>query len=131
MLGLGRSLVDYEFRARLQDCLLAHAAELLRRNLSVVIEFGSWHRHERDVIRQVAARENANSELHFLKAPLEELVRRVRARGGPEAEALASNVLLKDFTQFEEPSSEEIALFDRYVGPDDEWPGNPPLLERS
>jgi len=89
--------------------------------LGVVIEFGSWHRHERDAIRHVAIRENIRSELHFLKAPLEELVRRVRTRGGPEDEALISNVLLKDFAQFEEPSAEEIALFDGYVGPDDEW----------
>ena len=117
VLGLGRSLVDFEFWIRLQDCLLAHASELLRRKLSVVIEFGSWHREERERIRQVAAREGAKSELHFVNAPLDELVRRVRARGGPHAEALATNVLLKDYGKFEEPTPAEIARFDRYVGP--------------
>lgn len=121
VLGLGRSLVDFEFRIRLQDCLLAHAGELLRRNMSVVIEFGSWHREERERIRQVAAREGAKSELHFVKAPLDELVRRVRARGGSDAETLATNVLLKDYGKFEEPIPEEIASFDRYVGPGDDW----------
>jgi len=121
VLGLGRSLVDFEFRVRLQDCLLVHAGELLRRKLSVVIEFGSWHREERERIREVAAREGAPSELHFVNAPLDELVRRVRARGGPHAEALATTVLLKDYGKFEEPTPAEIARFDRYVGPNDEW----------
>jgi predicted kinase len=121
VVGLGQSLVDYEFRVKLQDCLLGHAAELLRRNLSVVVEFGSWHRQEREAVRLVAARQNATCELHFVKAPLEELVRRVRARGGPDAEALVTNVLLRDWQKFEEPSPAEIALFDRYVGPEDEW----------
>lgn len=118
IVGLGLSLVDYEFRFKLQDCMLAHAGELLRCGTSVVVEFGSWSPDERETIRQVAVREGAGTELHFLDAPLDELVRRVRARGGPDAEALASQVLLGSSDQFERPTPEEIALFDRYVGPD-------------
>jgi predicted kinase len=121
VIGLGLSLVDYDFRIRLQQCLLSHAAALLRCNVSVVVEFGSWHRQEREAIREVAARENATAELHFVNAPLDELVRRVRARGGPECEALVTGVLLKDSAKFEEPSPAEISLFDRYVGPNDDW----------
>jgi predicted kinase len=121
VVGLGKSLVDYEFRVKLQDCLLAHAATLLRSGVSVVIEFGSWHRREREAIREVATREGAVCELHFLDAPIDELSRRVRSRGGPEAEALARDVLLKQFHNFERPSPEEIAAFDRYVAPNAEW----------
>jgi hypothetical protein len=121
VVGLGMSLVDYEFRVKLQSCLLAHAGELLRRGLSVVIEFGSWSRAEREAIRQVGAREGAAVELHFVNAPLDELVRRVRARGGPALEALASKVLLEESYRFEHPGDEEIASFDRYVGPDEAW----------
>jgi predicted kinase len=117
--GLGMSLVDYVFRPKLQDVLLAHAGELLRRGLSVVIEFGSWHREERERIRQVAVAAGARTELHFLDAPLDELVRRVRQRGGPAAEELATTVLLPHHQRFEKPAREEAALFDRYVGPDD------------
>jgi predicted kinase len=119
--GLGRSLIDYEFRIRLQNCLLTHAGKVLRAGLSVVVEFGSWHRAEREKIRQVAVREGALSELHFIDAPIEELARRVRLRGGAEAEALVTNVLLKDSDKFEKPSPEEMALFDRYVGPSGVW----------
>jgi predicted kinase len=120
--GLGLSLVDYEFRVKLQECLLAHAGKLLRCGLSVVIEFGSWSRAEREAIRQVATHEGATTELHFLDAPLEELVRRVRERGGPCADILASKVLLQQSTRFERPTPDEIAGFGRYFGPDDEWP---------
>ena len=121
VMALGMSLVDYEFRIKLQDCLLAHAGNVLRCGVNLVIEFGSWTREERVAIRQVAAREGATAELHFLNAPLDELVRRVRARGGPCAEILASKVLLQESARFEHPAPEEIALFDRYVGPNDNW----------
>jgi predicted kinase len=120
--GLGLSLVDYEFRVKLQGCLLAHAGQLLRCGLSVVIEFGSWSRAEREAIRQVAVRAGATSELHYLDAPLDELVRRVLERGGPCADILASKVLLQESSRFERPSADEIAGFDRYFGPADEWP---------
>ena len=120
VVGLGKSLVDYEFRMTLQECLLAHAATLLRAGLSVVIEFGSWSRRERETIRVVAVREKALTELHFLNAPIHELAARVRDRGGPDVQAL-SNVLLQDFGKFEQPSTDEILRFDRYFGPADEW----------
>ena len=120
VVGLGASLVDFEFRVRLQDCMLAHAARILRCGVSVVIEFGSWSRAEREAIRRVAVSEGAKVELQFLNAPLDELVRRVRVRGGPASRELV-DVLLRDAAKFERPSEEEAATFDRYVGPNDEW----------
>ena len=121
VVGLGRSLVDFEFRIKLQDVLLAHAGTLLRSGSSVVIEFGSWHRQEREAIRRVAVAVGARAELHFLDAPLDELVRRVRQRGGPDAEVLASSVLMKDSEKFEKPTGDETTLFDRYVDPETPW----------
>jgi predicted kinase len=116
----GVSLLDYGFRVKLQDCMLEHAARLLRCKLSVVIEFGSWHRHEREHIRQLAAREGAATELHFLNAPIPELADRVRARGGWDANALIT-VVLPTHERFEIPQPDETSRFDRYIGPDDEW----------
>jgi predicted kinase len=121
IVGLGISLVDYEFRFKLQDVMLAHAGKILRCGASTVVEFGSWAREERESIRQAAVQAGAVTELHFLDAPLDELVRRVRARGGPDAEALISQVLLGNSAAFERPTADEIALFDRYVGPEDAW----------
>ncbi|HKO92481.1 MAG TPA: ATP-binding protein [Polyangiaceae bacterium] len=121
IVGLGVSLVDFDFRVRLQNCMLPHAGRLLACGVSVAIEFGSWHREERERIRQVAIQQGARAELHFLDAPLDELVRRVRARGGPDAELLASRVLLQESGRFERPAPEEAGLFDRYFGPDQVW----------
>jgi predicted kinase len=115
------SLVDYEFRPKLQDCLLEHAEQLWQRGVSVVIEFGSWHREEREAIRRAAVRRGATTELHYLDAPIDELVRRVRARAEADAEALATNVLQENAWRFESPTEEEIARFDRYLGPGDDW----------
>ena len=120
--SFGMSLVeDYEFRFKLEKCLLLHAEALLRVGVGVVIEFGSWNRAEREQIRQMAQREGAAAELHFLNAPIDELVRRVRARGGPEVEFLTSKVLLEYAHQFEHPDQTEMAAFDRYFGPEDAW----------
>jgi predicted kinase len=120
--SFGMSLVeDYEFRFKLEKCLLLHAEALLRVGVGVVIEFGSWSRAERELIRQTALRVRATAELHFLNAPIDELVRRVRARGGPEVEFLTSKVLLEYSHRFEPPDPAEMTSFDRYFGPDDDW----------
>lgn len=118
---LGVSLVDYDFRFKLQRAMLGHAGEVLRGGASVIVEFGSWDRAERESIRRVAVERGASTELHFLDAPLEELVERVRKRGGADAETLVNPVLLQYSSKFERPTPDEIALFDRYVAPDGDW----------
>lgn len=111
------SLVDFEFRIRLQNHMIVHAETLLRAGVSVIVEFGSWSRTERETIRQAAVRAGVSTELHFVDAPLDELVRRVRERGGPDADVLADRILLKESGNFERPSPDEAACFNRYVGP--------------
>lgn len=118
IVGLDLSLVDYAFRFTLQDLMLEHAGNILRAGASVVIEFGTWSRAEREAVRQVGERAGATTELHFVDAPLDELARRVRARGGPDAEALVTDALLPSGDAFERPTADEIALYDRYVGPE-------------
>ena len=92
--------------------------------MSVVVEFGSWSRCEREAIRQIAVHTDAATELHFVDAPLPELARRVRERGGPDAKSLLEDVLLKFPDRFERPTADETALYDVYFGPDDR-----PLVE--
>lgn len=118
IVALGISLVDYDFRFRLEPQMLRHAEELLRAGLGIVVEFGSWGRAEREAIRQIAVRTGVEAELHFMDAPLEELVRRVRQRGGPDAGVLVDKVLLEYSGRFERPTEDEAARFDRYVAPD-------------
>ena len=119
--AVGISLVDYPPRFRLEPYLIQHAEQLLRAGVSVVAEFTSWSRKERDALRGVALRGGAVCDLHFLDAPLSELERRVRSRGGPYAKVLAEDVLLKLGHRFERPTEEEAALYHSYVGPADTY----------
>lgn len=116
--ALGVSLIDYEFRFRLEPQLLRHGEELLRAGVGVIVEFGSWARTEREAIRQIAVRTGALAELHFMDAPIEELIRRVRQRGGAHAPFLVDKVLLEYSSRFERPTASEAAEFSRYIGPD-------------
>ena len=121
LVAMGISLVDYSIRFRLQDHMIQHGETLLQAGVSVVVEFGSWSRHERDAIRQIAERTGAATELHFVDAPLAELARRVRERGGPDAKSLLEDVLLKFPEKFERPTADETTLYDLYFGPDDRY----------
>ncbi|RZJ10949.1 MAG: ATP-binding protein [Rubrivivax sp.] len=116
--ALGISLVDYPPRFRFEPHLLQHAEQLLGAGVSVIAEFATWSRRERDAIRDAARRCGAAAELHFVDAPLDELERRVRERGGPHAAILADEILRKLGHRFERPSDDEAATYDRYVGPD-------------
>ena len=122
LVAMGISLVDYPLRFRLQDHMIQHGETLLRAGVSVVVEFGSWSRCEREAIRQIAVHTNAATELHFVDAPLPELARRVRDRGGPDAKSLLEDVLLKFPEKFERPTTDETALYDVYFGSDDRRP---------
>jgi predicted kinase len=117
--ALGVSLIDYDFRFRLEPQMLRHGEELLRAGVGVIVEFGSWGRVDREAVRQIAVRTNAPAELHFMDAPMEELIRRVRQRGGVHAGFLVDKVLLEYSSKFERPTLDEAAAFDRYVGPDE------------
>jgi len=117
--ALGVSLIDYDFRFKLEPQMLRHAEGLLRAGVSVIIEFGSWARTERDAIRLVGIRTNAATELHFMDAPIEELAQRVHRRGGPHAAFLVGKVLLEYSGRFERPTEEEAGSYDRYCGPGD------------
>lgn len=117
--AMGISLVDYPPRFRFEPHLIRHAEHLLKAGTSVIAEFATWSRQERDAIRDAALRQGASVELHFVDASLDVLVRRVRERGGPHAEALAEDILVKLGHRFERPTPEEAASYARYVGPDD------------
>lgn len=119
LVAMGISLVDYSIRFRLQDHMIHHGETLLRAGVSVIVEFGSWARCERETIRQIAVHTDATTELHFVDAPLPELARRVRERGGPDAKSLLEDVLMKFPEKFERPTADETALYDTYFGPDE------------
>jgi len=111
----GLSLVDYEARFAIQPEVEASIPPLLASGHSVVAEFGSWTREERDRLRLLAAASGVPTELHFVDAAVAVCAARVRARGGLGAEALASDVIEGSAHLFERPSDEEAAEYDAFV----------------
>jgi predicted kinase len=87
------------------------AQQLLKLGISVIIEWGTWGRSERDVLREGARNLGAAVELHFLDAPVDELFRRAQLRA-MENPPMTREDLQKWSDGFERPTPEEMVLFD-------------------
>lgn len=113
--ALGSSPWDAPTRRKVELELWRLAQELLRLDLSVVLDFGLWARSERDEIRTAARRIGVAVELHFLDAPPEELWRRIDARNSQppwDSYPIRRSDLDGWLAIFEAPDSVELALFD-------------------
>jgi predicted kinase len=77
---LGADVWDEEFRVRLEHQLWALSQDLLAGGQSVILEWGHWARVERDEKRLAARALGVGVELHYLDAPLEELIERAERR---------------------------------------------------
>lgn len=112
---LGADVWDDEFRVRLERKLWTLAQELLALGQSVILEWGHWARAERDEKRLGARALGASVELHYLEAPLEELVERAERRTA-SGEWTAAPTTRAHFeawaTIFQPPDEEELRLFD-------------------
>ena len=115
---LGADLWDAEFRVRLEYQLWVLSQDLLARGQSVILEWGHWARVERDEKRLGARALGVGVELHYLDAPLEELIERAERRNA-SGEWTASPMTRAHFegwaTIFQPPDEEEILLFDKPV----------------
>jgi predicted kinase len=115
---LGHDVWDDEFRVRLEALLWALTQELLAQGQSVILDWGHWARLERDEKRLGARALGVGVELHYLHAPLEELIARAEQRNA-SAEWTASPIarahLEQWATTFQPPDEEEFLLFDEPV----------------
>lgn len=68
-------------RARIEKLQWHFAQRLLILKNIVIVEWGTWGRWERDILRVRARELGAAVELRYLSAPLEELFRRIQLRG--------------------------------------------------
>jgi predicted kinase len=113
---LGADVWDDDFRVRLERQLWVLAQDLLARGQSVILEWGHWARMERDEKRLAARALGVGVELHYLDAPLEELIERAERRNA-SGEWTASPMTRAHFemwaTGFQAPDEEEIGLFDK------------------
>ena len=117
---LGADVWDDAFRLRIERQLWALTQELLAQGQSVILEWGHWARIERDEKRLGARSLGVGVELHFLDAPLEELVERAdrRTTSGEWTAAPMTRAHFEAWvTLFQPPDEEELLLFDEPVLP--------------
>lgn len=112
MVALGLSVWDSGMRDRIEALQWAVATDLLRVGATVIIEWGTWARSERDHLRREAKALGSSVELCFLNVPLDELWRRIRARG-MEDPPIGRSDLEQWFGIFQAPAEEELRLYDR------------------
>jgi predicted kinase len=111
MNGLSLDLYDEERRGKIEALQWKFAQELLARGLTVIIEWGTWGRSERDTLRSRARDIGAAVELHYLSASLDVLLDRIRRRG-METPPIEREAMMRWIEIFQVPTPEEMALFD-------------------
>jgi predicted kinase len=111
MNALSLDLYDEARREKIEALQWKFARKLLSQGLTVIIEWGTWARSERDALRLGARALGAAVELHYLSAPIDVLFDRIRNRG-MEHPHIEREHLLRWAQVFQEPTPEEIALFD-------------------
>jgi predicted kinase len=110
--ALSLDLYDEPRRAQIEALQWKLAQELLTLGLTVIIEWGTWGRSERDTLRLRARALGAAVELHYLSAPVDVLLERIQRRG-MEKPPIERDQLLRWVETFQVPTPEEIALFDK------------------
>lgn len=112
MLALSMDLYDEEKRGKIEALQWSLGQQLLRQGSTVIIEWGTWARAERDALRLGAKGLGAEVELHYLSASADVLFERVRKRGMENPPARREDID-EWFGIFQAPSAEEMSLFDR------------------
>jgi len=110
--ALALDLYDEARRENVEALQWRLGQELLALGLTVIIEWGTWGRSERDTLRLGARALGAGVELHYLSAPVGVLFDRIQRRG-TEKPLIERDQLVRWVETFQEPTPEEIALFDR------------------
>jgi predicted kinase len=112
---LGHDPWDDDFRPLIEAQLWILTQELLTLGQSVILEWGHWARVERDEKRLAARALGVGVELHYLDAPLEELIERAQRRNvsGEWSATPMRRIHFEQWaTMFQPPDEEELALYD-------------------
>ena len=108
---LGLDLYDERRRDAIEQVQWGVAQELIRLGGTVIIEWGTWARSERDTLRLGARALGAAVELVYLNASLDVLYDRISSRDR-ETPPITRDMVRGWFETFEAPTPEEFALFD-------------------
>ncbi len=109
--SLSLSLWDEERRAGIEAIQWELAQKLLECATSVIIEWGTWARAERDALRLRARDIGVGVDLHYLSQPIDVLIERIKRRQ-LEFPPVTRAQLLQWAEVFQEPSPGEMSLYD-------------------
>ncbi len=112
MNALSINLYDEEKRGKIEALQWKFCQDLLKRNLIVIIEWGTWGRSERDILRLGARALGAAVELHYLSVPADVLFDRIQRRN-MENPPIERDTVSQWFEIFQAPTTEEMALYDK------------------
>lgn len=104
-------IYDEGKRAQIEALQWEIAQKLLTLGNTVIIEWGTWAKSERDILRLRARALDASVELHYLSAPIDVLYDRIQSRG-MENPPIERKMLEKWFKVFQAPTPEELSHFD-------------------
>jgi len=110
--ALSLNVWDEERRGKIEALQWKFGQELLTLGLTVIIEWGTWGRSERDTLRLGGRALGAAVELHYLSASADVLFDRIQRRG-LENPPIERDALSRWFETFQAPTPEEMALFDQ------------------
>ena len=113
MMALSLNLYDEARRAKIENLQWKLSQDLLAAGLTIIIEWGTWGRSERDTLRLGARALGVAVELHYLSAPINVLFERIQRRG-MEDPPLTQQDLQRYSALFQAPTVEEAALFDAF-----------------
>jgi predicted kinase len=111
MEALSVHLHDEKTRAKIEALQWDLGRKLLALGLTVIVEWGTWGRFERDVLRQGARDLGATVELHYVSAPPDVLFERIQRRG-MENPPIGRDAVSRWMQTFQAPTPDEMALFD-------------------
>lgn len=109
--ALSLDLWDEPNREKIEALQWQLGQQLLARGLTLIIEWGTWGKSERDALRIRARELGAAVELHYLSATVDVLIDRIQQRG-LENPPIKREQLVQWADAFEEPTADEMALFD-------------------
>lgn len=110
--ALALNLWDDRRREKIEALQWQLSQEILAQGLTVIIEWGTWGRSERDSLRMRARELGAAVELHYLSASVDVLFDRVRCRE-MENPPIQRDQLVHWAEIFQVPTPDEMALFDK------------------
>jgi predicted kinase len=109
--AMGVSLWDADTRGDVEQLQWQLTQELLRDGHTVIIEWGTWARSERDALREGARHVGARVELHYLDVPVDLLWERIQARG-LESPPMSKDQLDAYARAIDVPGEDEMAGYD-------------------